>query len=260
MQSKITTVVLTVTLVVSLILNIGFYFQIRGLEEMNRNSARQIQELFQTLSDMVFSVYYQDIQVAGQRWIEVHGSPPEGVEVKPCYINTDDVAAWIDSAGNLQLIREGVYGPRWPRGLYWDGFPYPDWCRPPEVIAIWVQLYNRSSGLWFSETEVLSRKSGDFTCYLINSSAHKVIGIDAYYAIHLEQDFKNNSLPKILPNIIGTPNFLLRPRSYGMCNDGSWDWKYEVMLKDVEWYYAYDLVLIVDWNTETAGIKMLKPK
>ena len=266
MKYKIATVVLTVTLVVSVILNVGFYFQVRHLEGINRNNARKIEELSQTLSDMVFSTYYQDVQGAGQRWIDVHGSPPEGVEVKPCYINTGDVAAWIDSAGNLQLVPDGCYGPLL-YGIYWDGFPRPDWCRPPEVIAIWVQLHNGSSGLWFSTTEVLSRKPGDFACYLINTSDHKVIGIDAHYATHLERDFKDNSLPKTLPNILGTPNYLLRPHSYGMSNDGSWNWEYEVLLKDGEWppgaggwYPGYDLELMVDWKTETASIKMLKPK
>ena len=263
MKYKIATVVLTVILVVSFILNIVFYFQIIHLGKINRNNESQIQDLSQTISDLVFSIYYQDIQGAVQRWIEVHGSPTEGLEVKPCYINTGDVAAWIDSTGSLQLIPEGCYGPSWPRGYYWDGFPRPDWCRPPEVIAIWVQLYNASSGLWFSTTDVLSRKPGDFACYLVNTSDHKVIGVDAHYAIHLEQDFKDNSLPKTLPSILGTAIYLLRPRSYGMCNDGSWNWEYEVMLEDGEWHgwhSEYDLELMVDWKTETASIKMLKPK
>lgn len=172
MKYKTGIVVLTVTLVVSLILNIGFYFQTRHLEEMNRNRAHQIQELSQTFSYVIFSRYYQDIQGAVQRWIEAHGSLPEGVEVKPCYINTGDVAGWIDSAGSLQLVPEGCYGPLL-YGCYWDGFPRPDWCRPPEVIALWVQLYNKSNGLWFSTTEVLSRKPGNFASYLINTQTTK---------------------------------------------------------------------------------------
>lgn len=204
MKYKITTVVLTVILAVSLILNIAFYFQIIHLGEINRNNESQIQDLSQTLSDIVFSMYYQDIQGAVQRWIEVHGSPPEGFEVKLCYINTGDVAAWIDSIGNLEFQfkagdQPSFYGPRYPRGLYWEGFPYPGWCRPPEVIAVWVQLYNRSSSLWFSRTDVLSRKPGDFACYLINSSTHKVVGIDGCYAVNLLQDFRDDSLPKNPP-------------------------------------------------------------
>lgn len=258
MKHKIATVVLTVTLTVSLILNIVFYFQIGHLEEINRNNESQIQDLSQTLSDMIFSIYHQDIQGAVQRWIEVHGSPAEGLEVKPCYVNTGDVAAWIDSDHNLQFIQAGLYGPHWPFG-YWDSFPYPDWCRPPEVIAVWVYAYNKSSGLWFSTRDFL----GDFACYFINHSDHKAVGIDGHYAVNLLQDFKDNSLPNTLTNIIGTPNYLLKPISWGMRNDGSWNSKYEIMLKDGEWHgwrSEYDLVLVIDWNTETASIKMLKPK
>jgi len=272
MKYKITMVVLTVILAVSLILNVVFYFQIIHLGEINRNNESQIQDLSQTLSDMIFSIYYQDIQGAVQRWIEVHGSPPEGVEVKPSYINTGDVAAWIDPTGNLEFqFKAGdfpsVYGPRYPRGLYWEGFPYPSWCHPPEVIAVWVQLYNKSSGIWSSGTDVFSRNLGDFAFYLVNSSAHKVIGIDGNYAAILLRDFRDNSVPNTLPNILGTPDYLLNPLSWGMCNDGSWESAYEILLKDGEWplgkggwHPAYDLKFKVDWKIETASIKMLKPK
>ena len=252
MKYERATAVLTIAFLVSLVLNLGLYFQIKHLEQ---DSARQIHELSQTLSDLVFSMHYQDIQAARQRWITVHGNPHDDTYVMPCYINTGIFAAWIDSKANLELVPEGCYGPRL-YGTYWDGFPRPNWCRPPEIIALWVQLYNKSSDLWFSETDVLSRKPGDFACYLINNSNHEVIGIDAHYAIHLKQDFKDNSLS----NILGTPNYLLSPRSYGMCNDGLWNWKYDVWLKDDEWYWAYDLEIIVDWKNESASIKMLKSK
>jgi len=45
-----------------------------------------------------------------------------------------------------------------------------------------------------------------------------------------------------------------------MCNDGLWNWKYDVKLKDDEWYWAYDLEIMVDWKNESASIKMLKSK
>ncbi len=250
------------------------YVQIRHLEELNRNNESQIQDLSQTLSSMVYSLYHQDIQAAVQRWIDIHGNPPKGVEVKPCYVNTGDVAAWIDQKGHLEyefMAGEfpSLYGPLYPRGGYWDAFPYAQWVRPPEVIAVWVQLYNRSSGLWFPKTEVFSRSIGEFAFYFINSSSHEVVGIDGIYAVLLLQDFKDNSLPNILPDIIGTSNYLLYPRSWGMSSGGSWRRRDWIMLQSDEptgedcirdWCPAYDLELLVDWKTETASIETLNPK
>jgi len=226
-------------------------------QTLNQLSVKH-ESLSEALSDLLLSAYHKDIQAAVQRWIQVHGTPQEDIEIKPCYVNTGTIAAWIDLANHLQLVPEGCYGPRWPRGSFWDCFPYPDWCKPPEVIAVWVQLYNKSSGLWFPEEKVLSRKLGEFACYLVNTSDHKVIGIDGYYAIILEQEFWHNSLP----NLLGTTNYGLTDFRYGMgygyATDNSWGFELEIKLKDTGQYY--DLILIIDWNTESAKIHTLKLK
>lgn len=121
-----------------------------------------------------------------------------------------------------------------------------------------MQLYNKSNGLWFSGATVLSRKIGEFVCYLVNTSDHRVIGIDGYYAITLEQDFWHNSLP----NLLGTANYGLTDFRYGMgygyATDNSWEFELEIKLKDTGQYY--DLILIIDWNTESAKIHTLKLK
>lgn len=196
-------------LMIGLIMFSAFsYIQYQRLNQLYA----EYESLFETLSYSLFSAYQKDIQAAVQRWILVHGIPKEEIEVKPCYINTGTLAAWIDSASNLQLVSEGCYGPLRPHGTYWGCFPYPNWCKPPEVIAVWVQLYNKSSGLWFPREKVLLRKLGEFACYLVNTSDHKVIGIDGYYAITLEHNFWRNSLP----NLLGTSNYGLTDCRYGM--------------------------------------------
>jgi DNA-binding transcriptional ArsR family regulator len=226
-------------------------------QKLNKLSA-EYESLSETLSDLLFSAYHKDIQAAVQRWIQVHGTLQDGIEIKPCYINTGTLAAWIDPENHLQLVPEGYYGPQWPRGSYWDCFPYPTWCKPPEAIAVWVQLYNKSNGLWFPKEKVLSRKLGEFACYLINTSDHKVIGIDGYYATTLEQDFWHNSLP----NLLGTYNYGLTSFRYGIgygyAEDNSWGFELEIKLKDTE-QYCY-LMLIIDWNMEIAKVHTLMLK
>lgn len=121
-----------------------------------------------------------------------------------------------------------------------------------------MQLYNKSNGLWFPREKVLSRKIGEFACYLVNSSDHEVIGIAGYYAITLEEDFWHNSLPTLL----GTTNYGLTDFGYGMgygyATDNSGGFELEVKLKDTEQYY--DLILIIDWNKENAKVHTLKLK
>jgi len=239
-------------LIISLIILCGLsYVQYQRLNQLST----EYESLSETLSDVIFSAYYKDFQAAIQRWTQIHGIPLEGVEIKPCYINTGTLAAWIDSANNIELVPEGHYGYKSPwYGYYWDQFPYPDWCHPPEVISIWVQLYNRSGGSWFPREKVLSRKLGDFACYLVNTSIHRVIGIDGYYAITLEQDFWHNSLP----NLLGTANYGLTWFEYGMGNNSSWEFNLKIKSKDSEKYY--DMTLIIDWNTESAKVETLQLK
>lgn len=244
--------VLMISLMISLILLSGLYYV--QYQRLNQVSAGY-ESLSETLTEVTLSAYSKDFQAATQRWTQVHGIPLEGVEIRPCYINVGTLAAWIDSAYNIELEPEGVYGYKLPwYGYYWHQFGYPEWCHPPEVISIWVQLYNRSGDSWFPGAKVLSRTLGDFACYLVNTSSHTVIGIDGFYAIALEQDFWHNSLPTLL----GTSNFGLTWFKYGMDNDGSWDFDLEIKLKDSGEYY--DLTLIIDWNTESAKVKTLQIK
>lgn len=242
-------------LIIGLILFSAFsYIQYQRLNHLSA----EYESVCKTLSDSLLFTYQRDIQAAIQRWMQVHGSIQNKIEIKPCYINVGILAAWIDPANNLKLASGGYYGPLWLRGGYWDCFPYPNWCKPPEVIAVWVQLYNKSSGTWFPEEDVLSRKLGEFACYLVNTSDHKVIGIDGYYAIRLEQDFWHNSLP----NLLGTSNYGLISYSYGMgcgyAEGNSWEFELEIVLKDTQ--QRYELILIVDWSTESVKVYALSPK
>lgn len=110
-------------LMIGLIMFSAFsYIQYQRLNELSA----EYDSLTETLSDLLFSAYQKDIQAAIQRWIQVHGRIQKDIEIKPCYINTGILAAWIDPANNLQLVPEGYYGPLWPQGSYWDCFPTPN--------------------------------------------------------------------------------------------------------------------------------------
>jgi len=226
----------------------AFYFYYRETNKLQAEYFR-INEI---LSNTVFSAYSDEIGAAVQRWREVHGNPSENADILPCYINTGTIAAWIDPEGNLQLESSYYYGPQYQHGEYWRGFPYPTWCRPPEIIAVWVQLYNKSINLWYAREGVLDRETGNFACYLINRSHHRVIGIDGYYAVTLFEKFWHNSFPEML----GTHDYKLTEASYGMRDDGSWEFNYRIQLKYTEEYR--DVKLLVNWKTENVEIETCK--
>lgn len=238
------------------------YVQIRHLEELNRNNESQLQDLSQTLSSMIYSRYHGDIQAAVQRWIGVHGNPPEGAEVKPAYINTGDVAAWIDPTSNLEFhFRAGdqpsIYGPLYPMGGYWDTQNFPSWIRPPEIIAVMIQLWNISSGPWSHVEWTRSREVGEYAHYLVNTSTHEVVGIDEFYAWALWNDFRDNNLSKTFPEPYYYVGLQSGPH---MRNNGTWVFKPLVYEKVNGLRIAYEGVLKIDWNTESVSIETLNPK
>lgn len=249
-------------LMISLIIfSVFSYIQYQKLNQLSAKY-EYLSETSEMISYSLLSAYHKDIQAAIQRWIQVHGTPQQDIEIKPCYINTGAIAAWIDLENHLEIVPEGCYGPMWPRGSYWIGFPYPDWIKPPDVIAVWVQLYNKSSGLWASRENVLSRKLGEFACYLVNTSDHRVISIDGYYAAEIWKNFWDNTLPSLLPSLLGTSHYELTGISYGMgygyAERNSWEYELEIRLKDNGQFYI--LKVIIDSNTESAMVYSLKPK
>ncbi len=66
-----------------------------------------------------------------------------------------------------------------------------------------------------------------------------MIGIDGYYVVTLFEKFWRNSVPEML----GTHDYKLAEASYGMRDDGSWEFNYRIQPKNTEEYRDVKLLV-----------------